>query len=240
MDAQLKTFDSILFSVGVDQNPASIAVILAWIARADGGGNAQKLTAVRQFAAQFKLENHVEQLIGLTDPISISCLQLACALLQSRLVQNQKESFLELACRFAAVDGYLSISEHVILRFLSGLFGYTASGFDMIAERSIGFSPAPLGDPSSPRWWAKVENMRSQQSSFSSRATPNLDLTRLKALAVLGLDENASQEDIKSAYRRLSQVHHPDRFMNSGPEAVAAATESFRRIQAAYDSLIPK
>jgi DnaJ-domain-containing protein 1 len=237
VDAQLKIFDSILFS-GVDQNLASSAVILAWIARADGAGNAQQLAAVRQIAAQFKLENHVEQLIGLTHPISISCLQLACALLQSWLVQNQKEALLELACGVAVADGYLSISELVILRFLSGLFGYTADGFDIIAERSIGFSPAPLGDPGSLRWWAKVETTRSQQSG--SRPITNRDLKRLKALAVLGLDENASVEDIKSAYRRLSQVHHPDRFMNSGPEAVAAATESFKRIHAAYDFFIPK
>ncbi len=238
MDAQLKTFDSILITVGIDRNLASSIVILAWIARADGTGNAQKLDKVRQFAAKFKLENQFEPLVGLTDPMSISCLQLACALVQSRFAQNQKESLLELACVVAVADGYLSISEHVILKFLSGLFGYTASGFDMILERSIGCSPAPLGDPSSIRWWAKVENMRSQQSS--SRSTTKLDFNRLKALGVLGLDADASQEDIKSAYRRLSQVHHPDRFMNSGPQAVAAATESFKRIQAAYEFLIPK
>src|SRR6516165_9313164 len=106
----------------------------------------------------------------------------------------------------------------------------------MIVERSIGFSPAPLGDPSSLRWWADVESKRSQQST--SRSTTSLDLDRLKALASLGLDENASLQDIKNAYRRLSHVHHPDRFMSSGPEAVAAATESFKRIQIAYDFLI--
>jgi DnaJ-domain-containing protein 1 len=238
VDAQLKTFDSILLSVGVDQNFASSALILAWIARADGAGSTQQLAAVRQFTARFKLGNHVEQLIGLTHPISIPCLQLACALLQSKMVQNQKEALLELACGVAVADGYLSISELVILRFLSGLFGYTVDGFDMIAERSIGFSPATLGDPGSLRWWTKVETTRSEQSS--SRPIMNRDLSRLKALAVLGLDEKASVEDIKRAYRRLSQVHHPDRFMNSGPEAVAAATESFKRIHAAYDFFIPK
>jgi hypothetical protein len=189
VDAQLKTFDSILVSVGGDQNLASIAVILAWIARADGDETSKKLAAVRQFAVEVKLANNFEQLIGLTDPISILCLQLACALLQSRLVQSQKEAFLELGCGVSAADDYLSISEHVILRFLSGLFGYTASGFNMIAERSIRYSPAPLGDPSSLRWWEKVENMRSHR--FSSHSAPNLDLDRLKTLAVLGLDENA-------------------------------------------------
>ncbi len=42
----------------------------------------------------------------------------------------------------------------------------------------------------------------------------------------LGLKFDATQEEIKSAYRRLAGVHHPDR---------GGAPEVFRRIQAAYE-----
>ena len=46
----------------------------------------------------------------------------------------------------------------------------------------------------------------------------------------LGVSENASQEDIKKAYRKLSLQYHPDRNSNS-PESTA----KFQQISSAYD-----
>jgi len=57
---------------------------------------------------------------------------------------------------------------------------------------------------------------------------------------VLGLDEEATEDDVRAAYRRLSQVHHPDKFQAIGPDAVRAATETFKRIQAAFELLTRK
>jgi hypothetical protein len=51
-------------------------------------------------------------------------------------------------------------------------------------------------------------------------------------LHVLHLDENASQNDIRAAYRRLSKKYHPD--VNSS----AAGVERFIEIKEAYDYLI--
>lgn len=50
--------------------------------------------------------------------------------------------------------------------------------------------------------------------------------------AVLGVDEDASAKDIKTAYRKLAQQYHPDR--NAGDEA---AEERFKEVQEAYDTL---
>jgi len=48
--------------------------------------------------------------------------------------------------------------------------------------------------------------------------------------AVLGVPKNASHDEIKKAYRKLAQQHHPD--ANAGN---AAAEERFKEISAAYD-----
>lgn len=59
-----------------------------------------------------------------------------------------------------------------------------------------------------------------------------LSLRDLKALNVLGLEEDASVADIKASYKRLAKQHHPD--LNGGDE------ESGKRLMAvieAYNSL---
>ena len=58
------------------------------------------------------------------------------------------------------------------------------------------------------------------------------------ALSVLGLESNATTDDIKNAYRRLCNQHHPDRFIKLGTEAVAAANVIFARINEAHDILV--
>jgi len=49
---------------------------------------------------------------------------------------------------------------------------------------------------------------------------------------LLGINKNASPEEIKKAYRKLSMEFHPDR--NNGSEA---STEKFKKISAAYETL---
>ncbi len=57
---------------------------------------------------------------------------------------------------------------------------------------------------------------------------------------VLGLEKNASIEEVKAAYRRLVKLTHPDRFMKESPEVQKQMSEKFREIQTAYESLMPK
>ncbi len=53
---------------------------------------------------------------------------------------------------------------------------------------------------------------------------------------VLGVDKNASERDIKRAYRRLAKKHHPDMNKNN-PKAAA---EKFKEISEAYEVLADK
>jgi len=59
----------------------------------------------------------------------------------------------------------------------------------------------------------------------------------LRAYAVLGVDPSASWEEIVAAHRAMARRHHPDRVAAEGPEAVAAAEERIRAVNAAFAEL---
>ncbi|HEX8704875.1 MAG TPA: TerB family tellurite resistance protein [Myxococcaceae bacterium] len=52
--------------------------------------------------------------------------------------------------------------------------------------------------------------------------------------AQLGLTPEASDAEVKRAYRQLAAAHHPDRVSHLGPGAVKQATRRFQEIQDAY------
>ncbi|HEU4617792.1 MAG TPA: DnaJ domain-containing protein, partial [Gammaproteobacteria bacterium] len=59
------------------------------------------------------------------------------------------------------------------------------------------------------------------------------------AYRVLGVSSEATDEDVKTAYRRLMNQHHPDKLVARGqPQAkVAAAEQRTHEIRAAYDRI---
>lgn len=61
-------------------------------------------------------------------------------------------------------------------------------------------------------------------------------MNRNEALHILGLEDDATADDIKIAYRETVQILHPDKF--AGNEKLQSrATEQFKRLQEAYDLL---
>ena len=55
---------------------------------------------------------------------------------------------------------------------------------------------------------------------------------------VLGVSENADEETIKKAYKELVKKYHPDKLNNLSEREISYATEKFRKIKNAYESLI--
>ena len=57
------------------------------------------------------------------------------------------------------------------------------------------------------------------------------------AYRVLQLPRDASDAEVKKAYRRLAMVHHPDKVAGQGEAAETAATRKFQAINAAYEEI---
>ena len=54
---------------------------------------------------------------------------------------------------------------------------------------------------------------------------------------VLGIEESASNDEIKKAYRKMAVKHHPDKFNQLGEEQQKAAKNMFQKIQEAYEHI---
>jgi DnaJ like chaperone protein len=79
----------------------------------------------------------------------------------------------------------------------------------------------------------ELELTEEDRRSIASRhlGTGDTDYARL------GLTPEASDAEVKRAYRQLAAAHHPDRVAHLGPGAVKQATRRFQELQDAYKSI---
>ncbi len=82
---------------------------------------------------------------------------------------------------------------------------------------------------------------RDKGISVDPKATRNSDEMDIRhkevAYIILGVPEGATQDHIKTAYRKLARMYHPDKAAALKGPAYILATEQFKYIGAAYDLL---
>ena len=122
--------------------------------------------------------------------------------------------FVEILLHAAFADGELHSRERTLL--------------ESICAR-LRLSPGELD-----RLEAMVRAEQHARGSGSSDAISTGD-----AYAILGVDEDCSDAELKRAYRRMMNRHHPDKLVAKGlpEEMMRIATEKTREIKAAYDRL---
>ena len=57
------------------------------------------------------------------------------------------------------------------------------------------------------------------------------------AYAVLGISPSATDDEVRTAYRRMAMKNHPDKVATLGEDVQKAAAEKFRQIQDAYETI---
>ena len=57
------------------------------------------------------------------------------------------------------------------------------------------------------------------------------------AYQILEITEEASDDEVKKAYRRMAMKYHPDKVLDLREEFQKAAAEKFRKVQEAYERI---
>jgi len=87
---------------------------------------------------------------------------------------------------------------------------------------------------------AQVEAMLRAQRGFRRSPEGGTDAAKVsRAYVTLGIERSATNDEVKKAYRRLMNKHHPDKIAASRPDAstVDEAERQTREIRSAYDLL---
>lgn len=125
--------------------------------------------------------------------------------------RNLLQMFMEIQVATALSDGSLDKVESDILEQCASVLGFSEADYASIIER-----------------------IQAQQHAHSAQA-PGMSLD--DAYAILGLDSTANDQDIKKAYRRQMNQHHPDKLVSKGlpEEMMEVANQKVQDIRAAYD-----
>lgn len=80
----------------------------------------------------------------------------------------------------------------------------------------------------------RVYTNRQRESSTSDLYT-YVDTQLENAYRTLEIDETATDDEVRKAYRRLALMYHPDRVASQGERAKSAAESTFQRINQAKE-----
>lgn len=131
--------------------------------------------------------------------------------------RNLVQMFLEMLISTALADGVIHTAERELLQYISEKLGFSHAVFEQLLSL--------------------IQAQQQYAGSTASGKTPAETLN--EAYAVLGVAESANDAEVKKAYRRLMNEHHPDKLVSKGlpEEMMKLATEKTQEIKQAYEQI---
>jgi DnaJ like chaperone protein len=143
--------------------------------------------------------------------------------------QDLRQMFMEIVVEAAFADGKISEAEHRVLVRVATQLRIPGQLFAaMLQARQFGFSQEGYGpDPG-------AGQRAGGQYGSGPRKQP-----LAQAYAKLGLQDGASDAEVKKAYRKLVSQYHPDKLVSRGlpEEMMEVAKTRVREINTAYDQI---
>lgn len=227
-----------------------IAFLSVWMAMSKGRVANDEYGFIRNLSRINLTPPDIDLIVECLKGDSGPYIQRSCRIIQL-VGPEQKGKLMELFILVALRDGLITTPELHILRLFSDILGIQDIQLNQLFRKiSVEEIPFP-SDLSSIEWWqqrernrqAKRERRAKQSTGYREYHTvyePKIATARNQALAILGLEEDATVDDIKKSYRRLVKIHHPDKYHKLGTRAVEMATNTFKQINEAYEHLRPE
>ena len=190
--------------------------VMGYVAKSDGRVTRDEIAMAEQVMQRMQLNTAQRKVaINLFNQGKQSGFPIQDVLMQFKKEvhrrRNLVQMFLEIVIATALADGALHTNEQRILEDLAGQLGYNHAQFNELLRRITG------------------------QAHFAEQESV---ADRLKAAyELLGVPKSASLDEVKKAYRRQMNQHHPDKLVAKGlpEEMIEIATQKTQDIKSAYE-----
>ena len=192
--------------------------VMGHIAKADGRVSQHEIQAARSLMEQMRLNEAQKQAaIELFQKGKEAGFPLDDVLTQFKSECHRQTTllrmFFEIQVQAAMADGRMDPAESQVLRHVGRALGFDSAQIEQLIQFVSGASGGQRAS-------AKVQPVS-------------------EAYKVLGVSPNASNDEIKKAYRRLTNQHHPDKLVAKGmpEEMIKIANEKTQEIRKAWERI---
>lgn len=203
----------------------ALMVLIAAVMKADGNVSRSELNYVKAFLRQnYGEERGKEMLAALRDlvkqDIDVSSI---CRQIKVNTDYTTRYHLLDFLFGLAGADGAFSHNEMQVLRSIYYNLGINATDWTSIqARHQVGGAGRTYGRG---------------YYDYSGGADSSYSQPKSDPYKVLGIDQSASDDEVKKAYRRLAMKYHPDKVESLGEEVKRNSEAQFRQINEAYEQI---
>ena len=194
---------------------AALMVLIAAVMKADGEVKRSELDYVKRFLLQNYGEEHGKQMLQVLKqmverdiPINQVCYQI-----KVNTDYNTRYHMVDFLFGIGAADGEFHQTELNMLRLIAQYLGISQGDYTSIYERHVG---------------SRYSNGSRKTSSTHYYKDP---------YKVLGITKDATDDEVRKAYRRMAMKYHPDRVAGMSEEIQRNAAEQMKEINQAYEAI---
>ena len=205
----------------------SLLILTAAVLKADGHVDRSEFTFVRNYLVRSlgpiqaqNAMNRLTEILGESYNIESVCMEL-----RQNSTIHERLLIIQFLFGVATSDGELHQSEVAIIELIAQWCNVSRSDYESIkAMYTYGFY-GNAGNTSNGGGYSG--------GSSSGYRSHTLD----SDYQILEISPDATDEEVKKAYRTLAKKYHPDRVAHLGDDMRKAAEEKFSRLSQAYDNI---
>ena len=190
----------------------ALMVLVAAVMKADGVVKKSELDYVKQFLRRNFGDDKSLQLLSVLRDVLKQDIPVAqvCQQIKDNTDYSTRYHVMDFLVGLAAADYVLDPAEDRMLTHIRVLLGIQVSDY---------------------------LSMRARYGSASHQSASSSTTYTKDPYKVLGLERTATDDEVKSAYRRFAMKYHPDKVEHLGEELKKNAEAQFREINEAYEAI---
>lgn len=205
----------------------SLLILTAAVVKADGRVDRSEFEYVRQFLVQSLGAQQAQDAMNrLTEILSENYnIESVCMELRNNSTIHERLLIIQFLFGVSAADGEIHQSEIAIIELIAQWCNVSRNDYESIkAMFTSGYRSNSGG----------YDNGSYSNGGYDSGYRSH---TLDSDYQILEISPDATDEEVKKAYRTLAKKYHPDRVAHLGDDMRKAAEEKFARLSQAYDNI---